>query len=283
MPPVSVLVADDENNIRMTLRTALESDGYKVLEAANGREALAAIHRHLADLVVLDLNMPVLDGMAVLEEMKSMAGAKPKVIVLTAYGSLKTAVKATKLGAVDFLEKPITPSELRQAVKSVLNETKLESPPPLALDFPGGYEQALDRVRKALRLADYESAEALLMKAADRDDLSTAEYFNLLGVLYEAQQNWRLARKCYNKALAADSHYEPAQSNLRRLEELQTYGRSTQAVMLGDEGEDDCCAHSSAADRGAGDFAITNQSTHQPTEPTARNAAGTLNRRQRNL
>jgi DNA-binding response OmpR family regulator len=284
MPPVSILVADDESNIRMTLRTALESDGYKVLEAADGREALAAIHRRLADLVVLDLNMPVLDGMAVLEEMNSMAGAaKPKVIVLTAYGSLKTAIKATKLGAVDFLEKPIAPAELRQAVKSVLNETELDSSRSLVLDFPGGYEEALDRVRKALRLADYESAEALLMKAADRDNVSNAEYFNLLGVLYEAQRKWRLARKCYGKAIAADNHYEPARSNIRRLDELQTYGRSTQAVVLGDEAEDVYYAHLPSGDQAAGDFATTSQPTNQPTEPIARNVAGPLHRRQRNL
>jgi len=239
MKPVSILVTDDESNIRMMVRAALESDGYAVEEASNGQEALDAIHRRTPDLMVLDLNMPALDGMAVLEQMKSLSGvAKPKVIVLTAYGSLKTAVKATKLGALDFLEKPITPVELRQTVRSILTETELDSPPEVVLEFPGGDEQALARARKALRLADYDSAESLLMKAADRKNTSSAEYFNLLGVLYEAQRKWRLARKCYSKAIAADKHYEPAQANMRRLYELQTYGRSTQGVMLGDEPDD---------------------------------------------
>src|SRR5580658_6189145 len=119
MNPVSILVTDDESNIRMTVRSALELDGYVVLEASNGREALDVVQKQTPDLMVLDMNLPALDGMAVLEAMKSMAGAKPKVIVLTAYGSLKTAVKATRLGAVDFLEKPITPMELRQSVRSV--------------------------------------------------------------------------------------------------------------------------------------------------------------------
>ncbi|MGA2499039.1 MAG: hypothetical protein ABSH20_14955 [Tepidisphaeraceae bacterium] len=81
----------------------------------------------------------------------------------------------------------------------------------------GGYVAVLDRVRKALRLADYTTAETLLMKAADLNGLDTAPYFNLLGVLYEAQQKWRLARKCYEKALVADGMYEPAQLNMRRL------------------------------------------------------------------
>jgi DNA-binding response OmpR family regulator len=160
------------------------------------------------------------------------------VIVLTAYGSVKTAVKATRLGAMDFLEKPITPVELRQSVRSILTETELDSPHEVVLDFAGGYDQALTRVRKSLRLADYDNAEAMLMKAADRRNISTAEYFNLLGVLYEAQKKWRLARKCYSKAVAADARYDPAQANMRRLYELQTLGRSTQAVVLGDEPED---------------------------------------------
>ena len=189
--------------------------------------------------MVLDLNMPVLDGMAVLEQMKMLAAAnRPRVIILTAYGSIPAAVKATRLGALDFIEKPITPGEFRQAVRSVLEEPELDSPPEVVVDVPGGYERVLDRIRKLLRMADYETAMTLLMKAADRNDQQSAAYFNLLGVLYEAQRKWRLARKCYDKAIDADENYQPARSNLRRLLELRRFGRSSQAVILGDEAED---------------------------------------------
>jgi len=239
MRPASILITDDESGIRLMLRTALESDGYAVTEASNGREALEAIKANTPDLMVLDLNMPVLDGMAVLEHMKSLAGvARPRVIILTAYGSIPSAVKATRLGALDFLEKPIAPRELRQAVRSVLNEPELDSPPDVVVDVPGGYELVLSRIRKLLRLAEYETAMSLLMKAADRQDQQSAEYFNLLGVLYEAQRKWRLAQKCYDKAITADEHYQPARINLRRLLELRRHGRSSQAVVLGDEAED---------------------------------------------
>ncbi len=239
MKPASILITDDESAIRLMLRTALESDGYAVTEAANGREALEAIRTNLPDLMVLDLNMPVLDGMAVLEQMKSLAAAnRPRVIILTAYGSIPAAVKATRLGALDFIEKPITPTEFRHAVRSVLEEPELDFPPDVVVDVPGGYERVLDRIRKLLRMADYETAMTLLMKAADRNDQQSAAYFNLLGVLYEAQRKWRLARKCYDKAIDADEHYEPARSNLRRLLELRRYGRSSQAVLLGDEADD---------------------------------------------
>jgi len=239
MKPASILITDDESNIRMMVRTALESDGYAVREAKNGSEALDSIEKQLPDLVVLDLNMPGLDGMAVLEHLKKLAATnRPRVIILTAFGSIATAVRATRLGAVDFLEKPITPTELRQTVRSVLTEPELDAAPTAEMGAFGAYEDALTRIRKALRLADYASAEAALEVAAERRGKHTAEYFNLLGVLYEAQHKWRLARKCYAKSIAADKRFEPAQANMRRLFELQTYGRTHQAVKLGDEGDD---------------------------------------------
>jgi DNA-binding response OmpR family regulator len=232
--PASILVTDDETNIRMMLRTALESEGYNVREASNGRQALDAMQKSTPDLVVLDLNMPELDGMAVLEQMKQLVGHRPRVVVLTAYGSIPTAVKATRLGASDFIEKPITPADLRQTVRSVLNEPELDNAV-VGPELIDSYERVLQQIRKSLRLADFTSAETLLMTAADRRGKHSADYYNLLGVLYEAQRNWRLARKCYGKAIAADKKYEPAQANMRRLYELQTFGRSTQAVFLGDE------------------------------------------------
>jgi len=233
MRPVSILSADDDCRIRLMLRTALESEGYEISEAADGKETLDAIKRSSPDLLLLDLNMPNVDGMAVLEELKTLKGPKPRVIVLTAYGSIPAAVKATRLGAVDFIEKPVTPTALREAVRSVLKEPELDEPP--KAPTPGGYERALDRARKMLRIADFASAEAMLLSAAEQKDRSAADYFNLLGVIYEAQQKWRLARKFYGKAMRADKHYKPAQLNMRRIYELYTFGRSKQEVALEDE------------------------------------------------
>ena len=236
--PVSVLVTDDESNIRLLLRTALEYEGYAVSEAADGRQALDAVRQHTPDLMVLDLNMPVLDGMAVLEQMKLLSIVnKPRIIVLTAYGSIPTAVRATRLGASDFLEKPITPSVLRDSVHSLLTEPELDGSPvtrPPASD----YDLVLGKARRLLRLAKLEDAEQMLMAAADRRGKQSAAYFNLLGILYEAQHRWRLARKCYGKALDADEHYEPAKNNLLRVEELHRHGKSDRRVVLGDEPQD---------------------------------------------
>ena len=236
--PASVLVTDDQSNIRLLLRAALETEGYAVSEAADGRAAMEAVRRDRPDLMVLDLNMPVLDGMAVLEQMKQVAAEhRPRVIVLTAYGSIPAAVRATRLGAADFLEKPVTPDDLRRCVRGVLDEATPESAADRPVP-PGGYEQVLGRVRKALRLMDLGDAESLLAAAAARRDQQSAAYFNLLGILYESQHHWRLARKCYGKAIDADEHYEPAQTNFRRLDEMHRYGHTDRRVVLGDEPDD---------------------------------------------
>jgi DNA-binding response OmpR family regulator len=239
MHPASILVTDDESNIRMMVRTALESDGYRVHEASNGQQAIEALKHDTPDLMVLDLNMPGLDGIAVLEQMAKLASTtKPRIIVLTAYGSIAAAVKATRLGASDFLEKPITPSGLRNAVRSVLDEPAAGDQVKISLEVASEYERTLDRIRKSLRLADATSAESLLMKVADRRDLHSAEYFNLLGALYETQHKARMACKCYGRALDADETYHPARVNMRRLGQLQTKGVTTEAIALGDESED---------------------------------------------
>jgi CheY-like chemotaxis protein len=235
--PISVLITDDESNIRLLIRTALETEGYSVSEAANGREALDAVRRLRPDLMILDLNMPVLDGMAVLEQMKLISEPRPRVVVLTAYGSIPTAVHATRLGAADFLEKPVTPADLRKCLLSLMTEPDPQPAVAQAAEPPGGYDTVLERVRKALRLMNLADAEALLMAAAERRDQQSAAYFNLLGILYESQHRWRLARKCFGKALDADERYEPARTNFRRLDEMHRYGKTERRVILGDEPE----------------------------------------------
>ena len=240
--PIHILIADDETNIRLMLRTALSSVGYEVTEATDGRQAMDAIARRTPDLMILDLSMPYLDGMGVLNELKALRpDRKPRVLVLTAYGSIPTAVKAVRLGAMDFLEKPVVPTEVREAVEAMLAEPLPRPHSDGAVDdndpLAGGYAGVLNRVRRSLRLAQYADAETLLMKAADLSHKDAA-YFNLLGVLYESQRQWRLAKKFYNKALGVDKQYEPAVKNLRRVYELSSRGYASEPVTLGDEGDE---------------------------------------------
>ena len=115
-----VLIADDEYRIRLALRTCLEAEGYVVDEARDGREAIDAVAVGAPDVMVVDLAMPVLDGLSVLREIALLDGARPRVIVLTAYGSISAAEMAHDLGAVAFLEKPVMPESLRAAVAMAL-------------------------------------------------------------------------------------------------------------------------------------------------------------------
>jgi CheY-like chemotaxis protein len=235
MRQASILLVDDESSIRLMLRTTLESEGYHVEEAADGQEAFQALDFQAPDLLLLDLNMPKIDGIALLERLTLTADHMPRVVVLTAYGSIPTALKATRLGAAEFLEKPTTPAAVREAVRRALTQPMVEPMPQITGEVAGPHEDVLNRVRQSLRWAEYVDAERLLMKATVHNARASAECFNLLGVAHEAQRNWRLARKYYGKAMRADKTYQPPQLNMRRIYELYAFGRSKQAVALGDD------------------------------------------------
>jgi DNA-binding response OmpR family regulator len=228
-----ILVADDEANIRLMLRTTLESGGCTVLEAVDGLSAMRMIVDEEPAVIVLDLWMPHMDGLAVMQVLRNRVGIrKPRVIVLTAHGSVPLVVKAIRLGASDFLDKPVSPDDLRLSVAAALEEER-EVPIP---DRDPGDGDILSLVRRELWRHNYHAAEVLLNQAAERASRDPA-YFNLLGVLHEAEGRPRLAKKFYVKAVKADGEYEPARRNLMRLDELEAYGRTTRRVSLGIEGD----------------------------------------------
>lgn len=107
----TVLIVDDEANMRWVLQRALEQAGYQALAAGRGEEALTLAARQRVDLVLLDLKMPGLDGLAVLRELHLRQPDLP-VILLTAYATVPTAVEAMRLGALDYLRKPFDVEEV---------------------------------------------------------------------------------------------------------------------------------------------------------------------------
>jgi CheY-like chemotaxis protein len=227
-----ILIVDDEPNIRLMLRTVLESGGYEVDEAADGRQALERVDHVVPDLMVLDLSMPVADGMSVLRQLNERPPQKrPPVIVLTAYGSVAKAVQAVRLGARDFLEKPTTPDDLRLSVAGVLAEG---GPAGAEAPSPQTYDEVLARVRDALRDDQFTNAESLLLMAGGIAD-DDAAFLNLAGVFHEATGRRDAAKRYYGKAIRTNGRYEPAQQNMRRLYELTRFGHTTQVVALGDE------------------------------------------------
>ena len=122
-----VLIVDDEENIRELTRLALEAAGYEVAEAANGLEAFAIIGGDESwDAVLLDQKMPGMVGIEILRRLTVMLPTTP-VIMMTAYASVDLAVEAMKLGATDFVRKPMTPEILRNALTAALTKAP-ESP-----------------------------------------------------------------------------------------------------------------------------------------------------------
>jgi FixJ family two-component response regulator len=137
---MKLLIVDDEAHIRQMMRFTLEAAGYEVEEASTGEEGLqrfAAGHSH--DAVLLDQKMPGIDG---LQTLKAMKGRLPEacVIMVTAFASIDLAVDAMRLGATDFLRKPMTPETLRGAVaaalashpRTPLRQAALQTPDPSA-------------------------------------------------------------------------------------------------------------------------------------------------------
>ncbi|HEV8201772.1 MAG TPA: response regulator, partial [Candidatus Polarisedimenticolia bacterium] len=120
----TILIADDEKNIRATLARALKLEGFLTEEAENGRQAAERLESGDIDLMILDLQMPVLDGLSLLEEISGRNWRIP-VIVLTAHGSIDRAVKAVRLGAHDFIEKPPSTERLLLAVNNALRFERL--------------------------------------------------------------------------------------------------------------------------------------------------------------
>ncbi len=119
-----ILVIDDEEIIRESCRRVLEPAGYKVETAISGGEGLQMLQTGVVDLVLTDLKMPDIDGIGVLIKIKEK-WPDTEVIIMTGYGTVKTAVKAMKMGVFDYIEKPFSPDDLLALVARALNRQKL--------------------------------------------------------------------------------------------------------------------------------------------------------------
>jgi two-component system nitrogen regulation response regulator NtrX len=123
---VHVLVVDDESGIRESLKGILEDEGYKVSVAESGEQCLALVHEHHYDVVLLDIWLPGVDGLEVLGRIRDMED-RPEVVMISGHGSIETAVRATKLGAFDFLEKPLSLEKTLIVVKNSADARRLRT------------------------------------------------------------------------------------------------------------------------------------------------------------
>ena len=121
-----ILIVDDDHAMRLALSESLESCGYDIGAAENGNEALSLFNKRKFDLVVTDMKMPGMTGIEVLQGVKKMSPDIP-VILITAYGTVNTAVEAMKEGAAEFIMKPFSLDDLETVVKNVISTYKTEA------------------------------------------------------------------------------------------------------------------------------------------------------------
>jgi UDP-3-O-[3-hydroxymyristoyl] N-acetylglucosamine deacetylase len=119
----SILIVDDDSGVRDSIGAVLSDEGFRVRYAVDGAEALASAGKERPDLVLLDVWLPGMDGIQVLEKLRGDHEGLP-VIVISGHGNIETAVRATKLGAVGFIEKPFTIEGLLEAVSSALDRAR---------------------------------------------------------------------------------------------------------------------------------------------------------------
>lgn len=212
-----ILVVDDEKNIRLTVPRALESLTESVETAVNGEEALTKLEQAPFDVVFLDLKLPGMDGMEVLRTIEA-TWPRTRVIIITAHGSVESAVEALKLGAVDYLQKPFSPDEIREAATSVLERDALDE------DEAAGYAALVELAKRHMTNRDVEAARDAARKAIAADP-ERPEAYNLTAALLEVDGDRDEAAKLYRAALDIDPTFAPASANLERLGKHGSAGR----------------------------------------------------------
>ncbi len=120
----SILIVDDESSIRQSLRGVLEDEGYKTSVAESGEACLEVLRKRRFDVVLLDVWLPGMDGLETLEKIRETENA-PEVIMISGHGTIETAVRATKLGAYDFLEKPLSVDKTLILLKNAIDSKRL--------------------------------------------------------------------------------------------------------------------------------------------------------------
>ncbi|HXN73189.1 MAG TPA: sigma-54 dependent transcriptional regulator [Candidatus Acidoferrales bacterium] len=124
--PATILIVDDESGIRQSLGALLRDEGYEVEAVASGEECIEQVGRRNFDLIMLDVWLKKMDGLETLEQIQQIEGA-PIAVMISGHGNIETAVRATKLGAFDFIEKPLSLEKIVLVVRNALEYVRLES------------------------------------------------------------------------------------------------------------------------------------------------------------
>ena len=240
-PPI--LVVDDDAKIRRLVRTYLERDGHRVVEAHDGPAAVEALRRERPALVVLDLMLPGIDGLSIIRDLRASApspAGRPPILVLSARGLTSDRIEGLSVGADDYLAKPFSPAELAVRVRRLLERSSRSS---------AGWEG----LRGVLRLGDLVvDRDRHEVRVRDRVVEVSPTGYRLLVTLLEAEGRVLTRDGLLDALYGQDDDAvldRTIDANIRRLR-----------VQLGDDAED---PRYIATVRGVGYRAVT------PAEPTA--------------
>ncbi len=230
MNPPHILIIDDEANIRFVLERALRNEGYTLDSAANGAEALQKLNNAVStyDLLILDLQMQPVDGMQVLQAAKAQ-DPDMTVIILTAHGTMESAVQALRLGAFDYLFKPATPETVRRRVSEGLQKRKQALHRRRLLKQIDALRQALNELDTGDDLLTSSAIETRFLRSGDLTidrrhrqvaianrliELTTAE-FDILCALVAASPAPLSSRDLLNHALGYDADDQEARDIIK--------------------------------------------------------------------
>jgi len=217
MEKKAILIVDDEKNIRLTMTRSLEPLDFLVQTAVNGEEALQKLRETPFGLVFLDLKMPGIDGMEVLRQTKD-TWPRTRVIIITAHGTIESAVEAMKLGAVDFIQKPFSPGEIRDMATQVLQREALDE------ENVVDYVSLIQLTKRHISDRGFSAARETARKAIAADP-AQPEAYNLLGALLEIKGDGLEAQKFYRAALDIDPTFKAAWANLERTTSWKKFGK----------------------------------------------------------
>jgi len=163
----NILIIDDEASIRSSLKGILQDEGFQTTAVETGEEGLEVIRNQNVDLVLLDIWLPRMNGVDVLKKIKAMEESPP-VVMISGHGTIETAVRATKLGAHDFLEKPLSLEKVILTVRNALRQKKLEEENIQLREklktkfYLVGNSPAIQRLREEIRLAASPNGRVLI-------------------------------------------------------------------------------------------------------------------------
>ncbi len=179
-----VLVVDDEDDIRVLIKEILTDEGYEVTNAADAVEARAARHEGKFDLILLDIWMPDTDGISLLREWSEHAELDCPVVIMSGHGTVDTAVEATRLGAFDFVEKPLSIAKLLRTVERAIEASKKQSSTARqllpALMTPVGRSKLMQSLREKVQQYANHDSPVLLTGEAGTGRGAFARYIHAL-------------------------------------------------------------------------------------------------------